>query len=124
MKLSSVLVGASMAFSAVSAGAANWVPVGKNTAGTSYDVDWDSVRREGNLVTFSVRIQYAPKIAEAGADGFTAIRQADCAARTYSDIHTDYMKAGKVLNSTTPEDKQKAAAGSIAAAVMDKVCSR
>ena len=113
-----------VAMSAVSAGASIWVPIGKNSAGTSYDVDWDSLKRQGNLVTFSVRVAYASKIAETGADGFTAIRQADCATRTYTDIHTDYMKGGKVLNSTTPDDKQKAAANSIAAAVMDKVCSR
>jgi hypothetical protein len=98
--------------------------VGKTSVGSSYDIDWDSVKRQGNLVTFTVRSQYAAAIAATGADGFTAIRQADCAARTYTDIHTDYMKGGKVLNSTTPDDKQKAVAGSVAAAVLDKVCSR
>jgi hypothetical protein len=120
----SVFLGVLAALWAGSAPASNWVPVGKNNAGTNYDVDWDSIRRQGNLVTFTVRVQYAPAIAQTGADGFTAIRQANCADRTYTDIHTDYMKGGKVLNSTKPEDKQKAAAGSTAAAMLDKVCSR
>ena len=124
MNRKSVFLGVLAALWSGSAPASSWVPVGKNNAGTSYDIDWDSIRRQGNLVTFTVRIQYAPAIAQTGADGFTAIRQANCADRTYTDIHTDYMKGGKVLNSTTPEDKQKVAAGSIAAAVLEKVCSR
>jgi hypothetical protein len=122
--MKSALGGVLAALWAVSAPASNWVHVGKNAAGTSYDVDWESMRRQGNLVTVTVRIQYSPAIAETGADGFTAIRQANCAERTYTDIHTDYMKGGKVLNSTAPDDKRPAAAGSIAAAVLDKVCSR
>ena len=104
--------------------ASAWVNVGKNSAGSTYDIDWDSLHREGNLVTFTVRTQYAPAVALGGADGFTAIRQANCADRSYTDVHTDYMNSGKVLNSTTQDEKQTAHAGSIAASVLDKACSK
>lgn len=112
------------ALGATSADASTWVSIGKNNVGNTYDVDWDSISREGNLVTFTVRAQYAPAMAATGADGFTAIRQANCADRTYVDIHTDYMKGGKVLNSTTQEDRHSAPAGTVAARIMDKACSK
>jgi hypothetical protein len=109
---------------AAQAAASTWVNVGKNASGSSYDVDLGTIERNGNLVTFTVRTQYAPAVAATGADGFVAIRQGDCADRTYTDIHTDYMKGGKVLNSTTQEDKLTARAGTIGASVLDKACSK
>jgi len=117
------LLGVGVAIIAVPAIASTWVNVGKNNAGNSYEVDLASVERNGNLVTFTVRAKYAPSVAATGADGFTAIRQANCADRTYVDIHTDYMKGGKVLNSTPQEDKHTAASGTIAGSVLDKACS-
>ncbi len=124
MNLSRFIVTLVAASAVSSAAASTWVNVGKNTSGSSYDIDWDNVKRDGNLVTFTVRAQYPPAVAADGADGFTAIRQADCAARTYVDIHTDYMKGGKVLNSTTQEDEHSAVAGTIGASILDKACSR
>jgi hypothetical protein len=109
---------------AVPAFASTWANIGKSTSGDNYDVDLDSVHRDGNLVTFTVRSQYAPAVAATGADGFVAIRQANCADRSYVDIHTDYMKGGKVLNSTTEEDKHNAASGTVAGGVLEKACSK
>jgi hypothetical protein len=109
---------------AVPAVASTWVNVGKNTGGSSYDIDWDNLERNGNLVTFTVRAQYPPAVAADGADGFVAIRQANCANRSYVDIHTDYMKGGKILNSTTQEDKRSAVPGTIGASILDKACAR
>jgi hypothetical protein len=109
---------------ALPASASTWVSIGKTKPGSSYDIDSDSIHRDGNLVTFTVRAQYAPAIAETGADGFTAIRQANCADRTYVDIHTDYMKTGKVLNSTTKEETHAVKPGTIGARVLDKACSK
>jgi hypothetical protein len=119
-----ILLAAMTGAFAAPAVASAWVNVGKNASGSSYDVDLASVERNGNLVTFTVRAQYAPSVAATGADGFTAIRQANCADRTYVDVHTDYMKGGKVLNSTPQEDKHTAVSGTIAGSVLDKACSR
>ncbi len=101
-----------------------WVNVGKNNLGASYDVDRVNAKREGNLVTFALRVQYAPSEAAKGADGFVALRQGNCADRTYSDLHTDYMKKGAVLNSVGPDEKHTARGGSIAAIILDRICAQ
>jgi hypothetical protein len=104
--------------------ASSWANIGKNTFGSTYDVDWDSIRRDGNMVTFTIRTQYGPGSEPSEEDGYVAIRQANCANRTYADLHTDYMKNGQVLNSTGAEGNHNASAGSIAALVLDKVCAK
>lgn len=124
MKLLTTAIGILTIMSTVPALGATWANVGKNNAGSSYDIDVDSIHRDGNLVTFTVRVQYAPAIAQKGADGFTAIRQASCADRSYIDVHTDYMKDGKVLNSATKDDRHSVRAGTIGASVLDKACSK
>lgn len=107
-----------------SATAASWVRIGSNNAGSSYDVDWDSVSRDGNLVTFTLRVQYAPATTQNGADGFVALRQANCADGSFTDLHTDYMLKGKVLNTTSADDAQKARGATIAESVLKTVCSK
>jgi hypothetical protein len=104
--------------------AATWVNVGTTNNGSVYDVDWDSLGRNGNLVTFTLRVQYSSAAAQSGADGFVALRQANCADRSFTDLHTDYMLKGKVLNSTSADDSQRARPSTIGAGVVDKVCSK
>jgi hypothetical protein len=105
------------------ASASSWVNIGKNIYGT-YDVNGDNILRVGNMVTFTVRARYGPGSEPSEEDGYVAIRQANCANRTYADLHTDYMKNGQVLNSTGAEGNHNASAGSIAALVLDKVCAK
>ena len=58
--------------------AQTWVNIGKNTYGSTYDVDWDSIRRDGNKVTFTLRTVYGP----GGPSGVAASRhRAGTAAR-------------------------------------------
>jgi hypothetical protein len=106
--------------------ASTWVNIGKNQYGSTYDVDWDSLRRDGDLVTFTLRVDYgqtAPARAT-GSDGYVAHRSANCADRSFADLQTDYMKDGAVKNSTGQEEKLTAPPGSISGSVLDKVCSR
>ena len=124
MRLSAALTTLWIALAITPAGAATWVNIGKNNSGTSYDVDWDSVSRNGNLVTFTLRVQYSPAAAQDGADGFVALRQANCADGSFTDLHTDYMLKGKVLNTTSADEAQKARGATIAESVLKKVCSK
>ena len=103
--------------------AQTWVNIGKNTYGSTYDVDWDSIRRDGSRVTFTLRTVYGPGGPSGDADGYVAHRQANCTTRIFHDLQTDYMKNGAVKNSTGVEEDREAKAGSIAASVLDKVCS-
>jgi hypothetical protein len=123
-RLISLVLPLAFAVMPMPAAASSWANIGKNTSGSVYDVDWDSIRRDGNMVTFTVRTQYGPGSEPSTEDGYVAIRQANCADRSYADLHTDYMKDGKVLNSTGQEDKHSAGAGTIAAMVLDKVCAK
>jgi|KBSSwiStaDraftv2_1062776.scaffolds.fasta_scaffold959407_2 hypothetical protein len=101
-----------------------WVNIGRNVYGSVYDVDWDSIRRDGSSVTFTLRVVYGTGTPPGKSDGYLAHRQANCAARTFVDLQTDYMKDGAVENSTGTEEERTAKAGTIAAAVLDKVCAR
>jgi hypothetical protein len=103
---------------------ANWQLVGSNTSGSTYEVDWNSLQRSGSTVTFWVRVKYAASTVQEGrADGYVALRKTDCSDRSYADAQTDYMKDGKLLERSGQEDKHFAQPGSIAAGVIDKVCS-
>lgn len=111
------------AASAATAAPANWTLVGTNTSGSTYEVDSNSVQRSGTTVTFWLRTKYgAGSVQEGQADGYVALRKADCSDRSYADTQTNYMKDGKVFNTSGQEEKRYASPGSIAAAVIDKVC--
>lgn len=105
------------------ASAQTWVNIGKNTSGSVYDVDWDSIRRDGQTVTFTLRTQYGEQAKPDEADGYVALRKANCGNRTYNDLHTDYMKAGAVFKTSGEEEVHTANPDTIAAAVLDKVCA-
>lgn len=110
--------------SAATAAPANWTFVGSNTSGSTYEIDWNSIQRNGSTVTFWVRAKYgAATIQEGRADGYVALRVADCSDRSYADKQTNYMKDGKLLESSGQEEKHYAQPGSIAAGVIDKVCN-
>jgi hypothetical protein len=104
--------------------ASTWVYIGKNTYGSVYDVDWDSLRREGNVVTFTLRVKYGPDSPPGQSDGYEAHRRANCADRSYSDVQTDYMKNGAVLRSSGQEETRTAPPNSIAAEVVNKACAK
>jgi hypothetical protein len=106
------------------AAADNWVYIGRNTYGSVYDVDWDSLRRDGNMVTFTIRVNYGPNGPKGEADGYVAHRSANCADRSYADLQTDYMKNGSLLRSSGQEEKRTATPESIAGEVLSKVCAR
>lgn len=104
--------------------AGTWVYIGKNTYGSVYDVDWDSLRRDGDVVTFTLRVKYGPDSPPGQSDGYEAHRRANCADRSYSDLQTDYMKNGAVLRSSGQEESRSASPNSIAAEVLNKVCAK
>ena len=115
---------AALAAAATPALAANWVYVGKNTYGSVYEYDNDSVSRNGAVVTFKLRVVYGPDGPKGEADGYVAFRRADCSTRSYSDLTTDYMKNGSVLRTSGAEETRTAPPQSIAGEVLNKVCAR
>ncbi|MBV9931361.1 MAG: hypothetical protein JO013_10505 [Alphaproteobacteria bacterium] len=115
---------AALAAVATPALASNWIYIGKNTYGSVYEYDNDSVSRNGTIVTFKLRVRYGPDGPKGEADGYVAFRRADCSDRSYSDLTTDYMKNGSVLRTSGAEEKRTAPPTSIAAEVLNKVCAR
>jgi hypothetical protein len=113
---------AAIALCAAPAFAANWVYVGKNTYGSVYEYDGDSVSRNGAIVTFKLRVRYGPSGPKGEADGYVAFRRADCSDRSYSDLTTDYMKNGQVLRTSGAEERRTAPSTSIAGEVLKRVC--
>ena len=124
MKLRIGLLSLCVALAPTPARADNWVYIGRNTYGSVYDVDWDSLRREGDMVTFMLRVNYGQNGPKAEADGYVAHRSANCADRSYADLQTDYMKNGSLLRSSGEEEKRTARPESIAGEVLNKVCAR
>ncbi|HEY0312594.1 MAG TPA: surface-adhesin E family protein [Allosphingosinicella sp.] len=112
-----LIVGTTPAF------AASWVYIGKNSYGSVYEYDSDSVSRSGAIVTFKLRVRYGPDGPKGESDGYVAFRRADCSDRSYKDLTTDYMKAGQVLRTTGEEERRTATATSIAGEVLNKVCT-
>jgi hypothetical protein len=104
--------------------AVSWVNIGENSSGSVYDVDWDSLRRDGNVVTFTLRVKYGTPAGEGESDGYVAHRKANCSNQSYSDLQTDYMKNDAVLRSSGQEETRTAGSGSIAALVLNKVCAK
>src|SRR5438270_12981945 len=124
MKLRIGLLSLCVALAPTPARADSWVYIGRNTYGSVYDVDWDSLRREGDMVTFTLRVKYGPSGPTGEATGYVAHRSANCADRSYADLQTDYMKNDALLRSSGEEAKRTAAPESIAGEVLSKVCAR
>jgi superfamily II DNA or RNA helicase len=102
--------------------ATNWSYIGKNTFGSVYEVDLDSLTRDGSTATFHLRVRYGPDGPKGESDGYVATRRANCSDRSYSDLTTDYMKDGKVLRTSGAEETRTATASSIAGEVLKRVC--
>jgi hypothetical protein len=122
-RISVLSLAVALAVAPVPALAVTWVNVGTNTYGSTYDVDWDSIRRDGSTVTFTLHVKYGSSGPQGEADGYYAQRRANCASKRYADMHTDYMKNGALLRSSGEEEERQAGSGSIAEGVLLKVCS-
>ena len=123
-RLTSVALCLTLAITPAPAFAISWVNIGQNNSGSVYDVDWDSLRRDGNLVTFTLRVKYGTPSGAGESDGYVAHRKANCSDQSYSDLQTDYMKNDAVLRSSGQEETRTAGANSIGALVLSKVCAR
>jgi hypothetical protein len=115
---------AAMALAAAPAFAANWVYVGKNTYGSVYEIDMETLSRSGDTVTFWLRVKYGPDGPKGESDAYTARRTANCTDRSYRDLQTTYTKEGKVVSTTGEEEKRFAPPDSIAAGVVKAACGR
>jgi hypothetical protein len=113
-----------LALCASPAAATNWLTVGHNTYGSTYEIDQDSVVRDGAIVKVSLRVRYGPNSPPGPNDGYVAHRTVNCQDNSFQDIQTDYMLNGKVRTSSGVEEKQVAQAGSIAESVVAKACGR
>jgi hypothetical protein len=112
-----------LAFSASAALASNWMHVGKNTSGSVYEIDRETLTRSGNTVTVWVRVKYGTP-GPNGTDSYTARRRVDCGERSFNDLQTTYMKAGNVTSTSGEEPKRLAAPDSIAEAVVKVACAQ
>ncbi len=119
-----LVLAAALAACATPAAASNWVTIGHNTSQSLYEVDMESVKREGNIVTFWLRVHYGSTEPGATSDGYVAQRRANCSDRSYNDLQTNYMLKGNVSSTTGEEEKHFASPDSIAAGVIDKVCGK
>lgn len=108
-----------------SAAAANWVLVGRNDSGSTYELDRDSFSRAGQQVTVSLRTHWAkPMEAAPHADGYLAKRRVYCAEGSFQDLHTDYTRQGEIVKTSEVEDKESPKPDSIAAEVVRAACAR
>jgi len=117
-----LVFGMLLAAAASPALAANWVLVGKNTYGSSYEIDRESLTRAGNSVTFWLKVHYGPDAPPGNSDGYIARRKVNCTDKSYQDLQTDYQKDGKVIQSSGVEEMRYAAPDTIAATVVDSAC--
>ena len=122
-RLTSMALYLALAITPAPAFASSWVNIGQNSSGSVYDVDWDSLRRDGNLVTFTLRVKYGTPSGAGESDGYVAHRKANCSDQSYSDVQTDYMKNDALLRSSGQEETRTASPSSIAGAVLSKVCA-
>jgi hypothetical protein len=123
--MNKLLLALPLAAIAMPVSAANWVLAGRNVAGSVYEVDYESVSRSGTLVTFWLRASYGTGVAKpTEANGFLARRRADCSDRSYQDLQTNYMRDGRVTETTGEEPKRFAAPDSVASKVIARVCAR
>lgn len=117
-----MLLGALLLACASPALASNWVLVGKNTYGSTYEVDWSSLTRAGSSVTFWLKVHYGPDAPPGESDGYLARRKVNCSDHSYQDLQTDYMKNGKVLRSSGVEEMMYAKPDTIADSVVESAC--
>ena len=115
-------LGAVLAACASPALASNWVLVGKNTYGSSYEIDRESLFRDGNSVTFWLKVHYGPDSPPGESDGYISRRKVNCTDHSYQDLQTDYQKNGKVLRSSGVEDMMYAKPDTIADSVVEHAC--
>ena len=115
---------ATLALCATPALASDWFYVGKNSYGSTYEIDRETLIRDGNSVTFWLRVKYGPGSPQGEADGYTARRRADCTDRSYQDLQTEYMKNGDIQRTSDAEEKRFAPPGSIAETVLKSACGQ
>lgn len=115
---------AALTLCAAPALASDWFFVGKNSYGSTYEIDRETLIRDGNTVTFWLRVKYGAGSPQGEADGYTARRRADCVDRSYQDLQTQYMKDGQILRTTDEEEKRQAPPGSIAETVVKSACGQ
>ena len=117
-----MLLGALLLACAAPALASNWVLIGKNTYGSTYEVDRETLTRVGNSVTFWLKVHYGPDAPPGESDGYLARRKVNCTDHSYQDLQTDYMKDGKVLRSSGVEEMMYAKPDTIADSVVESAC--
>jgi len=117
-----MLLGALLLACASPALASNWVLIGKNTYGSTYEVDRETLTRAGNSVTFWLKVHYGPDAPPGESDGYLARRKVNCTDHSYQDLQTDYMKDGKVLRSSGVEEMMYAKPDTIADSVVESAC--
>ena len=117
-----MLLGALLLACAAPALASNWVLIGKNTYGSTYEVDRETLTRAGNSVTFWLKVHYGPDAPPGESDGYLARRKVNCTDHSYQDLQTDYMKDGKVLRSSGVEEMMYAKPDTIADSVVESAC--
>lgn len=118
------IIAAGLALAPAAALASNWLYVGKNTFGSVYEIDTESLSRSGDAVTFWLRVKYGPKSPQGNSDGYTARRTANCTDRSYRDLQTTYTKEGAVVSTSGEEEKRFAPPDSIASGVIKAACGR
>ncbi len=117
-----MLLGALLLACASPALASNWMLVGKNTYGSTYELDRASLTRTGTSVTFWLKVHYGPDAPPGESDGYLARRKVNCTDHSYQDLQTDYMKDGKVLRSSGVEEMMYAKPDTIADSVVESAC--
>jgi hypothetical protein len=103
--------------------ASNWVLVGTNTYGSTYQIDRETLSRDGNSATFWLKVHYGASAPKGESDGYVARRKVNCGDRSYQDLQTNYEKDGKVIQTSGVEEMRFAAPDSIAASVVESACS-
>jgi hypothetical protein len=105
--------------------ASNWRNIATNASGSTYEIDGESIAREGNSVTFWVRVKYGPGSTRTGqSDGYTARRTASCSDYSFRDLQTDYTRDGAPTHEEGPEEIRYASPDSVAHAVIAAACSQ
>jgi hypothetical protein len=118
-----LVFGAILLAAAAPALASNWVLVGTNTYGSTYEIDRETLNRDGSSVTFWLKVHYGATAPKGESDGYVARRKVNCGDRSYQDLQTDYQKDGKVIQTSGVEEMRFAAPDSIAASVVSNACS-
>lgn len=118
-----LVLGAVLLAAAAPALASNWVLVGTNTYGSTYEIDRETLSHDGNSVTFWLKVHYGASAPKGESDGYIARRKVNCGDRSYQDLQTDYKKDDKVIQTSGVEEMRFASPDSIAASVVTSACS-